>query len=84
VAERERRILPVVYQIRDRIDKIYLHSVGPIGKTICEEAFSKWTVGERVGPNAIISYIRMISAEIPDPKMKVKFERIAVKQIRLM
>ena len=78
-----RKVLPVVDTMRQEIDRLFLHYVGPIGEFLSEDIYESWVQNGVTGPGGLRQYIHGLAKQIPDRSRRKEFVESASTLIKL-
>ncbi len=68
------RALPILLQLCDAIDALYIEHVGPFGQMITGEARSRWlATGHKMKTSDVDEYVALLAQEIEDRDQRAEF-----------
>jgi hypothetical protein len=68
-----RRVLPVVADMCNRINAVFVRYVGPIADEIVDGMYATWLDMGHTGPSGIGRYIALLSQHIADEEQRASF-----------
>lgn len=76
------RVLPVVVNMCELINDVFVRYVGPIAHEIADELFEHWRHKGNTGPSGVSDYIHLLSAHIVDDSQRSSFREEASAAMR--
>lgn len=76
------RVLPIVVDMCDRVNSVFVRYVGPIAPEIAQETYQQWVNKGNTGPNGVTRYIHLLSQNILDESQRTAFFDEAIKAMR--
>jgi hypothetical protein len=68
------RALPILLQLCDAIDALFIEHVGPFGQMITAEARSRWlAAGHKMKTSDVDDYMVLLAQEIEDREQRAEF-----------
>jgi len=67
------QILPIVVQLKEKIDNLFVNYMGPVGADICEDQWNELLNAGRVRPTSLIKYKDLLSLQIPNDSQQKAF-----------
>ncbi|BCE00150.1 hypothetical protein [Marinicellulosiphila megalodicopiae] len=65
------QILPIVKQLKQKIDTSFINYMGPAGEQICAEQWELLTTRGKIRPSSLFSYSTMLSSQLTN-KSQIK------------
>ncbi|MFZ0487022.1 MAG: hypothetical protein WAL83_08490 [Arenicellales bacterium] len=68
-----RRVLPVVVDMCNRVNEVFVRYVGPIADDVAVGAYESWLELGNTGPSGVGHYINLLSGHITDEQQRRSF-----------
>jgi len=68
-----RRVLPVVVDMCNRVNEVFVRYVGPIADDVAMGAYESWLELGNTGPSGVGHYIILLSGHITDEEQRRSF-----------
>lgn len=69
-----RRVLPVVVDMCNRVNEVFVRYVGPIAEDVALGAYESWLELGNTGPSGVRHYIILLSGHITDEEQRRSFD----------
>ena len=73
----QQQILPIVIQLKAKIDNLFVNYMGPVGADICNDQWNELLEAGRVRPTSLIKYKDLLSLQIPSSSQQKAFGKEA-------
>lgn len=77
-----RRVLPVVLDMCNLINGVFVRYVGPIAHEIADDIFEQWRSKGDNGPSGVTHYIHLLSQHVVDENQQSSFREEAATAMR--